>query len=196
LSITQPSWEVESASGRCAATGREFREGEEFYTVLFESGESFVRKDFSPEAWSGPPEGAYCFFKSRVPVREKRKKLLVDNAVLVHFFERLSGETEPSRVQFRFVLALILMRKRLLRYEGMATRDGIETWRMMLGPTKVEHQVVNPRLTDEQIEGVSRQLSGILHSDMGEWAVAPDFAEDSAVAAPGGLSGEDDREGE
>lgn len=174
MSITQPQWDVQNATGRCATTGREFAEGEEFYAVLFPSGESFVRKDFSIESWTGPPDGAYCFFKSRVPVREKRKKLLVDNAVLIHFFERLAGETEPARVQFRFVLALILLRKRLLRYEGSATHDGVETWRMSLLPAKTEHAVVNPHLTDDQIESVSRQLSAILHSDMGDWADASD----------------------
>jgi hypothetical protein len=173
---------VESASGRCAVTGRALIEGEEFYTALLESGETFVRRDYSVEAWTGPPEGAFCFFKTRVPVREKRKKLFVDNAVLVHFFERLAGETEAVRVQFRFVLALILLRKRMLRYEGSSRGEGPETWRMTLLATKSEHLVVNPRLTDEQIEGVSRQLSSILHSDMGEWAVG----EGGSVEGSGG----------
>jgi len=171
--VTQPPWDVQHATGRCSVTGREFREGEEFYTVLIESGETFTRLDYSLEAWSSPPGNAYCFFKTRVPVREKRKKLLVDNAVLLHFFERLADETQPARVQFRFVLALILMRKKLLRYDGSLAQNETEIWRMTLLPTKTEHRVVNPKLTDAQIEGVSRQLSAILHSDMGEWAVAP-----------------------
>jgi hypothetical protein len=66
-------------------------------------------------------------------------------------------------VQFRFVLALILMRKKALRYEGSQIRDGIEIWRMVLPRDQSEHQVVNPKLTDDQISGVSEQLSVILH---------------------------------
>ena len=166
--------EVEARTGRCATTGRVFEEGEEFYTVLFENGESFTRADYCLEAWQGPPEGAYCHFKTRIPVREKQKKLLVNQELLVNFFERLADETEPVRVQFRFVLALILMRKRLLRYEGSSVEDGVETWRMTRTRTQSVHGVVNPQLTDEQIEGVSEQLSAVLHSDMGEWAIAHD----------------------
>jgi len=172
-------WEVEPAKGRCAVTGRGFQEGEEFYTVLFQEGESFRRADYGVDAWAGPPEGSFCHFKTRVPVKEKRKQLLADNETLVSFFTRLGDQTEPAGVQFRFVLALILMRKRMLRYEGSATEDGAEVWHMVLAADRSEHRVVNPRLTDAQIETVSGQLGAILHGDMGEWAASsPDLAAD------------------
>lgn len=164
-------WQVDTTTGRCATSGRTLEEGEEFYTVLFEDGESFRRADYSLESWKGAPENAYCHFKTRVPFKEKKKKLLVDNEMLVSFFHRLADETEPVRLHFRFVLALILMRKRVLRYDGSAIEDGVEVWRMTLPREEAVHRVVNPHLTDEQIEGVSGQLSAILHGDMGVWAV-------------------------
>jgi hypothetical protein len=100
---------------------------------------------------------------------------------LVSFFQRLAGENEPARVQFRFVLALILMRKRLLRYEDSGAKDGAEMWRMTLVSDHSIHEVINPRLTDDQIEDVSRQLGTILHSDMGDWG---DDNESDREAAP------------
>jgi len=163
-------WEVEPAKGRCAVTGRSIEEGAEFYTVLFEDGESFRRVDYSLEAWTGPPEGSYCHFKTRVPVKQKRKKLLVDNDSLMSLFARLAAETEPLRIQFRFVLALILMRKRILRYEGSQMDDDVEVWRMVQPGCDDEHKVIHPPLTDQEIEAVSGQLSAVLHGDMGEWA--------------------------
>lgn len=169
LAMTQ-QWEVEPAAGQCAVTGRRLEEGEEFYSVLFEDGEGFRRSDYSLASWNGPPEGSYCHFKSRIPIKQKRKKLLVCNEILINFFLRLGEETELGRLRFRFVLALILMRKRLLRYEGSAVEGDTEVWRMVLMTDRSEHRVTNPRLTDEQIEGVSSQLSAILHGDMGEWA--------------------------
>ena len=146
--------------------------------MLFEDGEGFRRCDYSLEYWNGPPDGSYCHFKSRIPIKRKHKKLLVDNEILISFFLRLGNESEPARLQFRFVLALILMRKRLLRYEGSGVEDGVEVWRMVLTADRSEHRVVNPRLTDEQIEGVSSQLSAILHGDMGEWATVGDRVSD------------------
>ena len=48
---------------------------------------------------------------------------------------------------------------------------------MTLTTDKTAHQVVNPHLTDDQIEGVSSQLSAILHGDMGHWTQLDDFPE-------------------
>ncbi len=161
-------WQVESSKGRCAASGKELSEGEEFYSVLFDDPTvegGFRRADYSVEAWSGVPEGAYCHFKTHVPIKEKKRRLLVDNEVLVNFFVRLSDEADELRIQFRFVLALILMRKRLLRYDGSETIEGVETWRMTLTHDQSEYRVVNPRLTEAQIEGVSGQLGAILHGN-------------------------------
>ena len=168
--MLKQTWQVESPHGVCAATRRTLAEGEEFYTVLFEDGESFRRADFSLEAWTGPPEGSFCHFKTRVPVRQKKKQLLVDDELLMAFFTRLADEAETARVHFRFVLALILMRKKKLRYDGSQVSNGVETWTMTVPREGKVHRVVNPRLNDAEIESVSGQLSAILHGDMGEWA--------------------------
>ena len=163
-------WEIGKSTGVCAVTGRELAEGEEFHAVLFEDGESFRRADYSLDAWDGPPPGAFCHFKTRIPVQQEKKRLLVDDDLLVEFFRRLADETEPARRQFRFVLALILMRKRILRYEGTEHQDNAEYWQMTLTGRRTDgrqHRVLNPHLADEQIDVVSQQLGAILHGDVG-----------------------------
>lgn len=181
--MMQQEFQVEPARGVCAATGKQLSEGETIYTVLFEEGESFRRAEYSEEAWDGPPENAYCAFKTKVPVREKKKRLLVDDHLLVSFFTRLAGETQEARLQFRFVLALILMRKRMLKYEGSGMDGDTEVWSMSLSGDDKLHRVINPGLTDDQIEGVSKQLSAILHGDMGEWAMEDAIDGDTEPAA-------------
>jgi hypothetical protein len=203
-------WEVERPAGCCSVTGRKLEEGEEFHTALVEEGESFRRLDISLDAWQGPPDNAFCHFKTRMPTRTKRKKLLVNDELLVQFFQRLAAETEPIRVQFRYVLALILMRKRLLRYDGSGRADGREVWKLTLTRDRSVHQVVNPQLTDDQIGDVSRELGVILHTDMGEFATEaeagegndpesrPDPGTSAAPAgdsAPADLDDSDTREG-
>ncbi len=174
--MAQHQYQFEPMKCRCAATGAVLREGDEFYTVLFEEGDSFRRADYSAEGWSGPPEGSYCYFRGHVPVKEKRRRLLVDDDVLMNFFLRLADETADVRVQFRFVLALILMRKRLLKYVSSQGVDGVEVWTMLTPRDHTEHRVVNPRLTDDQIEGVSGELSAILHGDTAQWVDEMDRA--------------------
>ena len=167
-------WEVARCGGVCAATGRGLEENEEYFAVLFEDAESFRREDYSLDGWEGPPADAYCHFRTRVPVREKKKRLLVDDDVLLNFFLRLSEEEQESRLHFRFVLALILMRKRILKYEDTTRTDGQEYWHMRQIKEQTVHRVFNPQLNDTQIEAVSRELGAILHGDMGDFDDLPE----------------------
>ncbi len=180
-------WEVAKCGGVCAATGRQLAEGEEHYAVLFDEGETFRREDYSLEAWEGPPADAFCFFKTRVPVKEKKKRLLVDDDVLVNFFTRLADETLESRMHFRFVLALILMRKRILKYEDTVREDDREFWMMRLVKDKDGslHKVLNPQLNDAQIEKVSGELSAILHGDMQQFDERDEDGADGGTATLG-----------
>jgi hypothetical protein len=162
-------WEIARTTGQCNQCQAELKEGDEYYGVLFEAAEGFERKDFCPGCWEqGSPEG-FCFWKSRVPIKEtKKEKLLVDDDVLINFFERLDQQTDPLRVRFRFVLALLLMRKKLLRYEQTITDGENEHWQMRLTKTNALHQVFNPKMDDEQIAAVSSQLGVILRGETGD----------------------------
>jgi len=119
----------------------------------------------------------FSYWKTTVPAQEQKKKLLVDDAVLMDVFSRMEGKNEPQEIRFRFVLALILMRKRLLKYESTeagtpATPDNPkppETWRMLPKATEgwgAPVAVINPHLTADQIADVSQQLSAILAEEI------------------------------
>jgi hypothetical protein len=82
------------------------------------------------------------------------------------FFERLGREAEQEKINFRFVLALILMRKRLLKYDATRIEDGKEIWCLRIVGDKQTVEVINPHLDDEQIEQLSSQIGEILQTDL------------------------------
>ena len=156
-------YEVSRTAGCCHATGREFKEGEIFHSALFETPQGFERRDFSPESWSGPPEGSLCHFQTRLLKKEEaRKKLFVDDDVLINFFLRTADTDESVKLRFRFVLSLIMLRKRLLKYERTIQEDGKEFWEMRLMRDKSTHRVFNPALAESEILELSSELSTIL----------------------------------
>jgi hypothetical protein len=166
----------------------------------------FVRVDFCESCWNQGrrPEqlspvalglveegqsaklAMFSFWKTTMPLPQQKKKLLVDDSVLVDVFQRMEGKSEPQEERFRFVLALILMRKRLLKYEATeespaplppadpaaAAPRPPEVWRMLPkaadpgGGWGEPVRVVNPHLTAEQITEVSQQLSAILAEEV------------------------------
>ncbi len=161
-------YEVTRTVGQCASTGRTFDEGESFYSALFETTEGFERRDYSEQSWDGPPEGAFCHFKTKLPTKEKARKTFVDDDVLINFFQRLEKSEDDGKLRFRFVLSLILMRKRLLKYVGTIREGGQEFWQMRLMRDKSTHKVLNPVLSETEIESLTGELGMILHGGTDE----------------------------
>src|SRR6185369_15047204 len=103
---TMTDYQIQPNTRRCVVTGRDLRPGEKFYTALLEDGAQFVRNDYSLEAWQGPPAGAFSFWSGKVPDSEEPRKPRFDDDLLVDCFGRLEGASDPSKVSFRYVIAL------------------------------------------------------------------------------------------
>ena len=97
---------------------------------------------------------------------DQKRRLFVDDEMLMAFFERLANETEQEKINFRFVLALILMRKRRLKYDSEKTEGDSEIWRLRITGEKEFVEVVNPHIDEEQIEQLSSQLGQVLHAEL------------------------------
>src|SRR3954454_24070204 len=144
-------YQIQPNSRRCALTGRELQPGERFYSALVEEAQQFVRRDYSLEAWQGPPAGAFSFWTGRVPTGQEKVKPRFDDDLLEECFHRLEGQTEPGRLNFRYVVALLLMRRRRFKYETSRLEEGVERMTLRCLRTGAAYEVVNPRLNDEEM---------------------------------------------
>ncbi len=159
-------WEINKPLGQCYGTGRKIKHGEEYFGALVETGEGLQRRDFCVDYWESEKPGAFCYWKSKLPHPDQKKQIFVDDQMLMAFFERLENETEQEKVNFRFVLALILMRKRRLKYDATRVEEGKEIWRLRIVGDKQIVEVANPHLDEEQIEQLSSQIGQILQTDL------------------------------
>lgn len=159
-------WDINKPLGECFGTSREIEAGEEYFGALVKTEEGLQRRDFCADYWESEKPEVFCYWKSKLPHPDQKKQLFVDDHMLMAFFERLEKETEPEKVNFRFVLTLILMRKRILKYDDTRNEDGKEIWRLRIVGNKQVTEVVNPHLDEEQIEQLSSQVGEILHTDL------------------------------
>jgi hypothetical protein len=169
-------YHVARSTGRCSATDQPLEPGTVCVATLCErlEDEGFDRWDFSLAAWeSGArPQGLFSYWKTIVPAPDAKPKLLVDDTVLMDLFERLASDERPQRVAFRFVLALILMRKKLLKFVGRSATaggTGVEQWLMQpkgADPASPPLRVINPNLADDDVREIIDQLSEILQSEL------------------------------
>ena len=162
-------YEIQNASGCCGKCGRELAGGEEFTAALFEAEDGFRRQDLCMsclQAAGDEVTGAYSVWQSRVPTPEQPKNRFVGDEVLIDFFEKLRDSEEATKINFRFVLALMLMRKKLLVYDGSRRDDdGGEVWTMHFRKQDTPVEVIHPEMGPGQIAAVTAELGSIFEDE-------------------------------
>lgn len=161
-------YQVARPQGKCMQCGRDIAPDEKFMAALRETPQGFERLDLCHDCWAPyDKRDILGFWQTTMPRPEEKKKLFVDDEVLRSLFERLQDATEAGKLNFRFVLGLILMRKRMLIYENTRMEaDHREIWLVRLRGQDQTMDLLNPRLTEEQVGEVSQQLSEILNEEL------------------------------
>lgn len=164
----QQGYDVSRPHGKCFITGQIIDTGAKFMAALRETPAGFERLDISLDAWQTfDRKDVLAFWQTVMPAPQQvKKKLFVDDQVLCELFERLATTTEPAKISFRFVLGLILMRKRMIVYESTNMDGDKEVWKVRFKGRDDQLDLVNPRLDEQQVMDVSRQLSEILNEEL------------------------------
>lgn len=165
-------YRVARPTGVCAATGKPLEPGAACVAALFErpDDDALERRDYALDAWEGADrQGLLAWWKTTVGDPDDRRTVLVDDAVLLDLFETLGGDDQRRRVAYRFILCLILMRKRLLRYVCRTGEGAGERWLMLprgAAPGTPPIEVINPHLTDEDVRELTSQLGEVLRGEL------------------------------
>ncbi|MGI9014645.1 MAG: hypothetical protein ACR2GY_10400 [Phycisphaerales bacterium] len=174
MSRSDTPYDIARATGHCAATGCELKPGDAIVATLCEQpeNEAFTRIDFSHDAWEkgARPERLFSFWRTTVPDSNARQQLFVDDDLLLNIFERLADDDRPQRMAFRFVIGLILIRKKLMRHVGTQQHSDHTLW--LLKPrgsdaTLPPITLIDPALSDDNVREISDQLGEVLHADLG-----------------------------
>jgi hypothetical protein len=165
-------WNIAKSERLCACCDKGFEEEEPYYSVLIDQGAEFERKDVCVDCWDSDRntfrEQAFSFWQTEVPKAEQTRKLFVDDAVIFDFFKRLEAEEEePTKRNFRYILGLMLMRKKKLKFKDVVRKGDKEYLVLRRSRTKEEHRVLNPDLNEEELEHVRVQLTQILETEVG-----------------------------
>ena len=65
-------------------------------------------------------------------------------------------------MNFRYVVALLLMRRRRLKFEEAFQESGQEVLRLRCVRTRAQYDVVNPRLTEAEMTAVQEEVFKVL----------------------------------
>ena len=145
----------------CASSGEPLEPGKECWSVLIEVDGKLVRQDISMDAWTGPPEGAIGFWQSEIPVDPNAGKKKLDTQSLFDYFVQLSESPNTIELDYQYVLALLLLRKRRLTLEQTITIDDMPAMRLTGNGGEGPFEVLERELSDEQVTQLQHQLFGV-----------------------------------
>ena len=142
----------------------------------------------SLEAWEqgSRPDNLFGYWRTTVAQPNEKRKLFVDNDILMNLFRRLEDAEEDERVAFRFVLGRRLLRTTLQRYDGTEKRQAedaegntvTQDWWLVTpkldlskGPLGKWNDagrmaMLDPHMDEQRIVQVTEQLGQILEAEL------------------------------
>jgi len=149
---------------QCALSGKELRPGDRFIGVLAEEAGKFVRKDYAADAWQGTPAGAVAHWMGRIPAMGAAKKPTLDDGRLFDCFDHLAGATDPEKLNFRYVTALLLMRRKKLQFAD-ARKNPQGSDLLILRDTRngAMIEVIDPKLGEAEATAVQEEVLRVLN---------------------------------
>lgn len=168
-------YKVNRCSRRCCVEDRPLREGESYYSVVIQRDEAFVRRDYSAQAWTEPPEGAVGWWKGRMPEAGARKLVLAPDAVLVDLLRQMASNQQQGPLSY--LLALTLLRRRVLRLpagespspsphgDDSPGEENVKWMRVQVAGDGSEIDIQQWEITRGQINSLSEALQELLYCE-------------------------------
>ena len=178
--LTQ-EWNIQARALHCAATGRPFEKGERIFSALYWRDGQYQRVDLCPEAWQArneniEPLSAWQteFVPPPPPEAEALKK---DDAESL--LRRLVAENAPGTRNARYILALVLERKKVLRQIERRKQEAVSTLVYEHVPSSEVWLIEDPGLKLGELTAVQDEVARLL-APVGESPSAPVPAETPA----------------
>ena len=156
----------------CAHGGERLEPNTVCVSVVVERGGELLRLDYCEADWQGPPEGTVGQWRCTVPEPVVSSVVSIDPDSLMRYFERLADRpddpAEPLQQKLRYVVAVMLWRKRRLKLDGSKTEADREVLEFSGVRGEGQFDVLDCKLADDEIDGLQDRLNEQLQRE--EWS--------------------------
>jgi hypothetical protein len=166
------SYPSTTPTGRCAATGTLIAPGEAYIaTLVREVGVPGLRRlDFSADAWAAgvtlPSAEVFASWRARGGQRDQRPDPVLGDEQLAAMFLDTEETGDPRHLRFRYLLALLLIRRRIYRVVGTHKAEGAAVLHLVRrgegGGETTPIRVVDPGLDESSLEEMLEQVGAVL----------------------------------
>ncbi len=164
--MTVEDWDrrVPRGAERCVKCGREFGAGEDFVATVRGSSAGFAREDRCVPCGTELEAGVFSFWRGKRPTGQNRPHRL-DYDSLLELFRRLDGHDDDQSRRLKWIVGILLLRRRLLVQVSRAEEEGREVLSLKLKHEDHVFRVADPGIGEEAFAAMQEDLARIFHLD-------------------------------
>lgn len=159
-------WNMPRRSDQCAACAKTFDPGQPLTAYLFETDAGYLRQDYCQTCHPPAEPQPLGSWQTRRPEPATRRAISFDTASIYAFFQQLEDADTTRAEQLRFLLALLLWRKKALSLERTASTADAEVWEFAAPKSDIVHRVRRPVLSEDELEQLSGQIEQLMSGEM------------------------------
>lgn len=176
-------WRIHRREVLCGACQRPFQDGETLYSLLHLESEPLRREDRCERCFVDPGELAGVLFWRTHHVADGSRRLAVDFDAIEELFVALESRKDPRSMELRYLLTLLLLRKKRLKLVGVRRGEAGETMCVRRPRRTEEFEVSVFELDGERALALKADLARIFEGAGVEALSAAAPAPESAVAS-------------
>jgi hypothetical protein len=157
-------WSVNRGSHVCSLCEKTFPEEEVYLSALYDENNEFLRKDFCLECWDKEGnEKSFSYWKTKISKKPEKVEIYAKIDIFYDLFNKLENEKDLSRVNFRYVLSLYLIRKKVLKL--ISSHKSNKDEYMVLHNVKegTDTEVLMPQLNKEEVLAVTDEIGKLVN---------------------------------
>ncbi|MFQ5963988.1 MAG: hypothetical protein ACE5KZ_06870 [Candidatus Scalinduaceae bacterium] len=157
-------WYINKGSKSCFNCESIFKEEEDYFSAIYDTDNIFTRKDYCLDCWNKIKEREiFSYWRTKVQKKSDTVQRYASTDVFYDLFLKLENESTPTSVNFRYVLSLYLMRKKVLKLNAIKKTNGNEFLIFQNLKEGKETKMLNPQLGKEEILAVTEEIGKLVN---------------------------------
>ena len=157
-------WNIQSRASACTACTEPFADKQTYHALLRMTAAGFERQDLCTECFLGVMrDGVFSYWQGefKMPLPPPPEAIQKDTAESL--LRKLVDSTDPMHVAARYILAVMLERKRILKHrDTVVEADGRELLVYEHAQTGESFTIPDPKLRLDQLQEVQQQVADLL----------------------------------
>jgi hypothetical protein len=158
-------WDIQSRANACTACQKQFADKEAYHTLLTMDARGYTRRDLCGACFAGAPrEGVLSYWQGEYKLPPPPPPEPIQKETAETLLRKLVESTDPSHTAARYILAVMLERKRILKHrDTVRGESGEELLVYEHARTGESFTLPDPHLRLDQLAQVQQEVAELLH---------------------------------